>query len=83
MHPKSVVNVSGKDLFTVIFFGVFRDLNKMSSLSEKEKEEKQRLDEIRRAGFVNVDQWSKGNFNAGKQKQLLGLIKNDPSVTAV
>jgi len=72
-------------------------VNKMSSLSEKEKEEKQkekeeekkqkekekqRCDEIRRAGFVNVDQWDKLYFDAHSQKQLLSLIKNDPSVTA-
>jgi len=45
--------------------------------------EKQRLDEIRRAGFVNVDQWDKEYFNADKQKDLLGLINKDPRVTSV
>jgi len=45
--------------------------------------EKQRYDEIRRAGFVNVDQWDKEYFNADKQKDLLGLINKDPRVTSV
>jgi len=55
----------------------------LRSGGDEETEETQRYDEIRRAGFVNVDQWDKSNFDADTQKQLLGLIKDDPSVTAV
>jgi len=55
----------------------------LRSGGDEETEETQRYDEIRRAGFVNVDQWDKMWFDANRQKKLLGLIKDDPSVTKV
>ncbi len=43
--------------------------------------EYERFDELRQAGFVNVDKWKE--FDEKKQLQLLAVLRNDPQATVL
>ncbi len=51
-------------------------LESFSLLSMSTEEE--RLEQLRQAGFVDVDKWSKTWFDEDKQQRLLDVLRNDP-----
>ncbi len=50
-------------------------------MSTEECEQEERFAQLRRVGFVDVDQWDVARFDEVKQQQLLAVLRNDPLAT--